>query len=36
MFSKEPIKENLNIDEILKNFDGEMGEIRPLVDWVII
>ena len=36
VFSTEPIKENLNIDEILKNFDGEMGEIRPLVDWVII
>lgn len=34
VFSTEPIKENLNIDEILKNFDGEMGEIRPLIDWI--
>ena len=34
IFSVEPIKENLNIDEILKNFDGEMGEIRPLIDWI--
>lgn len=33
IFSIEPIKENLNIDEILKNFDGEMGEIRPLINW---
>ncbi len=36
IFTAEPIKYNLNIDEILKNFDGEMGEIRPLVDWIII
>lgn len=35
IFLAEPIKENLNIDEILKNFDGEMGEIRPLVDWIL-
>lgn len=35
IFSAEPIKEKLNIDEILKSFDGEMGEIRPLVDWII-
>jgi len=34
IFSIEPIKENLNIDEILKHFDGEMGEIRPLIDWI--
>jgi len=35
IFEAEPIKENLNIDEILKNFEGEMGEIRPLVDWIV-
>ena len=35
IFSIEPIKENLNIDKILKNFDGEMGEIRPLIDWIL-
>ena len=35
IFSTEPIKENLNIDEILKNFDGEMGEIRPLIEWIL-
>lgn len=35
IFSIEPIEENLNIDEILKNFDGEMGEIRPLIDWIL-
>ena len=34
IFSIEPIKENLNIDFILTDFDGEMGEIRPLIDWI--
>lgn len=33
VFSTEPIKEILYINEILANFDGEMGEIRPLIDW---
>ena len=33
IFSTEPIKENLDIDTVLKNYKGEMGEIRPLVDW---
>ena len=32
IFSTEPIKEILYIDEIFKNFDGEMGEIRPLIE----
>ena len=35
IFSTEPIKENLNIDTILKDFDGEMGEIRPLIEWFL-
>ncbi len=35
IFSIEPIKENLNIDEILKNYNEEMGEIRPLINWII-
>lgn len=33
IFEAEPVKEVLYIDEILKDFDGEMGEIRPLIDW---
>ena len=33
VFEAEPVKDILYIDEILKNFDGEMGEIRPLIDW---
>lgn len=33
VFEAEPIKDILYIDEILKNFDGEMGEIRPLIEW---
>ncbi len=35
IFSIEPIKENLNIDEVLKNFEDEMGEIRPLINWFL-
>ncbi|MGN0017889.1 MAG: YkgJ family cysteine cluster protein [Candidatus Gastranaerophilaceae bacterium] len=35
VFSTEPIKKCLNIDYILKDFDGEMGEIRPLADWLL-
>ena len=27
------IKENLDIDTVLKDFNGEMGEIRPLIEW---
>lgn len=34
VFRAEPIKEILYIDEILKDFDGEMGEIRPLINWL--
>lgn len=34
IFSIEPIKENLNIDIVLKDFDGEMGEIRPIIEWI--
>ncbi|MGN1125132.1 MAG: YkgJ family cysteine cluster protein [Candidatus Gastranaerophilaceae bacterium] len=33
IFSIEPIKKNLNIDVVLKDFNGEMGEIRPIVEW---
>lgn len=33
IFSIEPIKENLDIDTVLKDFNGEMGEIRPLIEW---
>ena len=29
----EAIKENLDIDTVLKDFNGEMGEIRPLIEW---
>ena len=35
VFSTEPIKKCLNIDYILTDFDGEMGEIRPLADWLL-
>ena len=35
-FLTEPIPEILYIDEVLKNFNGEMGEIRPLVEWLDI
>ena len=30
----ENIKQNLNIDVVLKDFDGEMGEIRPIIEWI--
>lgn len=36
IFSAEPVKENLNIDAILKDFDSEPDEIRPLVNWLIV
>lgn len=34
VFNTEPVKELLYIDEILKDFDGETGEIRPLINWL--
>lgn len=35
IFSIKPIKENLNIDEVLKPFKEDMGEIRPLINWFL-